>query len=99
IAMAGLWVFAFASRGLIRPQSKVWVGIAFGSTSFDGMTVSLLMTWGPALQGFEAADRLGDRHLGRQPLHARRAEEADHPMGPLEHVLRICGLGDRPSVA
>src|SRR5258708_25097041 len=97
--IAGLWVFALATRGLIRPQSKVWVGIVFGSTSFDGIRSSLLMAWGPALQGLEAADRLGDRHLRGQPLHARRAEEADHPVGPLEHVCRVRSLGDRPSVA
>src|SRR5260370_11498425 len=92
--MAGLWVFAFATRGLISPQSKVWVGIVFGSTSFDGIGSSLFMAWGAARQRLEPSDRLGDRHLGGQPLHARGAEEADHPLRPPEHVSLVRRLRD-----
>src|SRR5713101_3241668 len=96
--IAGLWVFAFATRGLISPQSKVWVGIVFGATSFDGIRSSLLMAWGPAVLGLQAANRLRDRHRGGRRLRARRAEEADHPVGPLEHGRRVRSRGDRPSV-
>src|SRR5260370_8021335 len=85
--MAGLWVFAFATRGLISPQSKVWVGIVFGSTSFDGIGSSLFMAWGAARQPLEPSDPLGVRPLGGQPLHARGAEQAAHPLLPLEPLV------------
>src|SRR5260370_15996977 len=102
--IAELSVFAFATSGLMRPQSKVWVGIEFGSTSFDGICSSLLMGagWlivGSALQGLEASHRLRDRHLCGQSLHAGRPEEADHAMSPLEHVSRVRRLRDRSAVA
>src|SRR5437764_2056699 len=47
----------------------------------------------------EAAHVLGHRSFGRQPLHAGRAEEADHAGGACQHVSGVIRLCDRPSVA
>src|SRR5260370_42268438 len=95
--MAGVFVLAFATSGLIRPQSNVWVGMDAGLTSFDGMVSTSFKS--VSGYGLETAHRFGDRDLGGQPLHARCTEEADHALGPLQHVGRVLGLCDRTAVA
>src|SRR5919112_3408277 len=93
--IAGPSVFSVAISGLISPQSKLMVGRFAGSISLDG-TVMLLSCLGERL---EAAHVLCHRDLGRQSLHAGRAEEANDPLGALEHVLGVLGLGQRATVA
>ena len=93
--IAGASVFSVATSGLISPQSKLMVGRAAGSISFDGMGM-LLSGVGERL---EAAHVLGHRDLGRQALHARGAEEPDDALGALQHVPGVLGLGQRAAVA
>src|SRR3954451_11758986 len=49
--------------------------------------------------GLEPAHVLHEGDLGREALHARRAEEPDHAGGAGEHVLGVVRLGDGPPVA
>src|SRR5918999_5257482 len=93
--MAGPSVFSVATSGLMSPQSKLMVGRAAGSISFDGTAMLLSCV----CERLEAAHVLGHGDLGGQALHARRAEEPDDALGPVEHVLGVLRLGERAAVA
>src|SRR5687768_7377685 len=92
---SGPSVLSVATSGLISPHSKLIVGRAAGSISLDGIAM-LLSRVGKRL---EAAHVLGHGDLGRQALHARSAEEPDDPLGAVEHVPGILGLGQRAAMA
>src|SRR4051794_35271078 len=47
----------------------------------------------------EPAHVLGERHLGREPLHARGTEEADDADRARQDVLRVVRFGDGAAVA
>src|SRR5215217_3925689 len=79
-------VLSAATSGLITPQSNVMVGSEAGSTNLDG-TAKLLSRGGR--EALEPLHVLGHGHLGGQPLHARRAEEAHDALGAVEHVLGV----------
>src|SRR5258708_1798713 len=73
-------VSGVAQRMPALPQSNVVVGTSDCITN--------LLTLSPLLDGnlLEPAHVLGHRHLGRQPLHRRGAEEADDSVRALEDV-------------
>ena len=93
--IAGPSVFSVATSGLISPQSKLMVGRAAGSISFDGMGSSS-HAWASALKRrmFSViATSVGRRSMLEAP------KKPTTPVGALQHVLRVLGLGERAAVA
>src|SRR5438309_4359134 len=79
-------------RQPITPQSK------FSCRTSDCLTKLLMPASLLDGNGFEAAHVLGHRGFGRQALHGRRTEEADHAFGVRKDICSVVGLCDRPAV-